>query len=171
MSLPRRTWPPAVFSRPGSLQFQSALKPISAERISLGVREENAMRRILLLISILLVSAVWAAAQVASAPNGESPVVNPDPNRLTVQGCLSGEVGELTLTDGFGASYRLGGDTENMYQNVGHTVKVIGESPPGRPVPGSMAAKEDTDTDTPSSLTVISFQDIAPSCDQTQGQP
>jgi hypothetical protein len=128
------------------------------------------MRKLLLLSSILLMSVVWAGAQVGSGSNGGNPVATPDPNKVNIQGCLGGEVGELTLTDRTGTSYQLTGNTENMYRNVGHTVMVTGEKPSGLPAPGSMAAKADTNTDTPPSLTVISFQDVAPSCDQTQGQ-
>jgi hypothetical protein len=109
-------------------------------------------------------SVVWAGAQVGSGANGGNPVATPDPNKVNIQGCLSGEVGELTLTDRAGTSYQLTGNTENMYKNIGHTVKVTGEKPSGLPAPGSMAAKADTDTDTPPSLSVISFEDVAPSC-------
>jgi len=130
------------------------------------MREEITTRRMLLLSLVLLVSVVWAAAQADSGSKGEDPLVYPDPNRVIVQGCLSGEVGELALTDGSGTSYQLNGNTENMYQNVGHTVKVTGEKPSGEPAPGSMAAEADTGTDTPRSLNVISFEDVSPNCDQ-----
>lgn len=124
------------------------------------------MRRILLLSSILLVSAMWAAAQVNSASSG--PVTNSISNNVTVQGCLGGDVGELTLTNRAGTSYQLTGNTQNMYQDVGHTVVVTGVKPSGSPLPGSMAANADTRSDTPASLTVISFEDVAPSCSETQ---
>ncbi len=124
------------------------------------------MRRILLLSSILLLSALWASALVDNGSDSDNPLVYPDPNRVIVQGCLSGEVGELALTDRTGESYQLTGNTENMYRNVGHTVMVTAEKPSGSPEPGSMAANADTDTDTPPSLSVISFQDVSPSCSE-----
>ena len=125
------------------------------------------MRTILGLGVILLASAAWAVAQVDSGSNSDIPAINPVPNQVTVQGCLSGEVGELTLTDPAGTSYQLNGNTQDMYRNVGHTVVVTGARPPGGPEPGSMAANADTDTDTPPSLSVISFEDVSPSCSGT----
>ncbi|MGC2209342.1 MAG: hypothetical protein WA532_04435 [Candidatus Korobacteraceae bacterium] len=122
------------------------------------------MRRYFLLSSILLGAVVGAVAQEGSGSSGDNPLVLPDPNRVIVQGCLSGEVGELTLTDPTGTSYQLTGNTQNMYQNIGHRVQVTGEKPSGEPVPGSMAAKADTNTDTPPSVSVISFEDVSPSC-------
>jgi hypothetical protein len=128
------------------------------------------MRRILLLSSILLVSAAWAAAQVNSGSSSGSPAANQDTNRVTVQGCLEGEVGEFSLMDRLGTSYQLTGNTEKMNDNVGHTVKVTGVKPSGLPAPGSMAANADTETDASPSLSVISFEDVSPSCDQAEGQ-
>lgn len=122
------------------------------------------MRRILLLSSMLMLSAMWAAAQVNSASSG--PATNPVRNKVTVRGCLGGDVGELTLTNLAGTSYQLTGNTQNMYQNVGHTVVVTGVKPSGSPKPGSMAANADTDSDTPPSLSVISYEDVSPSCSE-----
>jgi hypothetical protein len=125
------------------------------------------MRKSFWLSLILLVSAVWAVAQAASGSSGAAPAINPDPNRVSIQGCLRGDVGELTLTDRTGTSYQLTGNTADMYRNVGHTVVVTGEKPSGAPLPGSMAAKEDTNTDTAPSVSVVSFADVSPSCGET----
>jgi hypothetical protein len=124
------------------------------------------MRRILLLSSILLLSALWAAAQVNKSSDSDNPLVYPDPNRVIVQGCLSGDVGNLALTDRTGTNYQLTGNTANMYRNVGHTVLVTAEKPSGAPAPGSMAANADTGTDTPPALSVISFADVSPNCSE-----
>jgi hypothetical protein len=63
------------------------------------------MRRIILLCSIILLSAVWTAvAQSGSALDSESGTTS---NKITVEGCLDGAIGTYTLTDYAGASYRL----------------------------------------------------------------
>jgi hypothetical protein len=123
------------------------------------------MRRIVLLISILLLFATWTMAQDDSGLNSQ---IN-STNKVTVKGCLNGEVGELTLTDRAGNAYQLTGNTQKMIDNVGHTVLVTGVKPSGVPAPGSMAADEDADSDTPPSLSVISFEDVSPNCDEMEG--
>jgi hypothetical protein len=119
------------------------------------------MRRTALLISILL---AFAACSVAQNNSGSSPK-SLDPNNMTIQGCLGGDVGEFTLTARSGTTYQLTGNTANMNVNVGHTVRVTGLKPSGMPAPGSMAASADTNTDTRPALSVISFEDVSPRCD------
>jgi hypothetical protein len=126
------------------------------------------MRRILLPISILLVSAAWAVTQVDGGSNSASPAANPDSNKVSIQGCLDGDVGEFTLTDRSGATYRLYGNTQHMEEKVGHTVQLTGVKSPGAPVPGSMAAQADSEK--PEALSVISFQDVSPDCDESLEQ-
>jgi hypothetical protein len=124
------------------------------------------MRRMILLSFIFLLSTVWAAAQYGGT-NGKTPNATLDTSRVTIVGCLGGAVGEFTLTDRSGTIYQLTGNTEKMNAHVGHTVRVTGIRPSGGAMPGSMS--EDTGSETPPALSVISFEHVSPTCDDMQG--
>ena len=90
------------------------------------------MKRFLLLLSVLLLGACWAAAQDSqtnpnSQPTGQSTAA-PAGGETTVQGCLSGSNGSFTLTDKNGNSYQLTGDTAKLGEHVGHEVKITGSA-------------------------------------------
>jgi hypothetical protein len=103
------------------------------------------MRQLLLLLSMLLLGACWAAAQdTTTQPNA-------DPNQAsqtsassgqtasttaggtTVEGCLSGSSGNYTLTDKNGVSYQLTGDSAKLSEHVGHEVKITGTASSASP--------------------------------------
>ena len=133
------------------------------------------MRRIILLSFIFLLSTVWAAAQTGSGSNSgsqptspvtspaTSPATSPVPNQMTIQGCLGGAVGEFTLTDKTGITYQLNGNTDKMNAHVGETVRVTGLRPSGGALPGAMS--EDVGSNTPPSLSVISFEHVSTKCE------
>lgn len=133
------------------------------------------MRRMILLSFIILLSTVWAAAQTGSGSNSGSqatspatspatrPATSPVTNQMTIQGCLGGAVGEFTLTDKTGITYQLNGNTDKMNAHVGETVRVTGLRPSGGALPGAMS--EDVGSNTPPSLSVISFEHISPNCE------
>jgi hypothetical protein len=75
---------------------------------------EGKMKRIFLLSSILLLSAVWALAES-------------DGSKITVDGCLMKSSGSFNLLDkATGNTYHLEGDTAKLDEHVGHTVQVTG---------------------------------------------
>ncbi len=86
------------------------------------------MKRILLLSSILLLSAVWAVAQNdnQSSTSSQSSQTSSTASETTIQGCLSGANGNLSLTDKSGTTYQLTGDTAKLQKHVGHTVELTG---------------------------------------------
>ena len=94
------------------------------------------MRRLLLLLSVLLLGACWAAAQDTtnqttpnSTPTSSSQTSSATASgEITVQGCLSGSSGNYTISDKNGTSYQLTGDTAKLSEHVGHEVKVTGTS-------------------------------------------
>src|ERR1700692_4761424 len=124
------------------------------------------MRRIILLSIVFLLSTVWAAGQNDGALPGESA----DTNRVTLEGCLGGAVGNFTLTDRTGVIYQLTGNTQRMDDHVGKTGRVTGVKPSGKPAPGSMSEDID-DIDSPPELSVITFEHVSSSCDETQVVP
>jgi hypothetical protein len=115
------------------------------------------MRRIVLLISIVLLSAAWAAAQYGGGANSES---TSNASNITVAGCLDEAGGNYILTDQSGAIYRLTGKTEKLKAHVRQTIRVTGVSTSVTHVPGSMSEG----TETQPSLSVISFKRISNVC-------
>jgi Protein of unknown function (DUF5818) len=134
------------------------------------------MRRIFLLSSILLLSAVWAVAQYDSGSTSESKAPASESkapasestapaSNMTIEGCLGGAVGNFTLTDQTGTTYQLTGNTEKMSDHVGHTVRVTGVSSSGAKDPGSMSEAAGAQ---PATLSVTSFKHVSASCKPTQ---
>ena len=93
------------------------------------------MRTILVLSMIFLLSAMLAFAQYGS--NGET---TGDARERSIEGCLGGSPGNLTLTNVLtGTTYRLTGDTAKFGDKVGHTFLVNGFTSTGQ-IPSSMSA-------------------------------
>ena len=103
------------------------------------------MRRLVLLLSVLLLGACWAAAQdtTTSSPSQSDPTSASSGQSATasgatsVQGCLSGSGGNYTLTDKNGNAYQLTGDTAKLSEHVGHEVKIMGTSSSAAPSGGA----------------------------------
>lgn len=83
------------------------------------------MKKILLLSSILLLSAVWAVAQYDNQ-TGTSGQSSSAASPTTIEGCLGGSNGNFSLTDKAGTTYQLTGDTAKLEKHVGHTIEVTG---------------------------------------------
>ena len=83
--------------------------------------------RYLLLVSVLLLGATWAAAQNYPSQTSPSQTTSTGTGgEKTVQGCLSGSDGNYMLTEKNGKSFRLTGDTAKLSEHVGHEVKITG---------------------------------------------
>ena len=83
------------------------------------------MRRMILLISLLLLPAAWLFAQYGSYEVGRSPGPG---NTVSVEGCLFGEPGNLALLDDSGNTYELRGRTGTLNNYIGHRVRVDGRT-------------------------------------------
>ena len=94
------------------------------------------MRRLVLLFSVLLLGACWAAAQdttpsnssksdPTSASSGQSDSASAS-GATSVQGCLSGSSGNYTLTDKNGNTQELWGEANKLGRLVGHKVELTG---------------------------------------------
>ncbi len=135
------------------------------------------MKRILLLSSISLLSAVWAFAQYDSKPSSTttqssttSTTTQSGSETKSIQGCLSGSDGNYTLTDKSG-TVKLTGDTSQLQAHVGHTIQVTGTlasssasgattDSAGHPT-SSMSGSADARQPT---FNVSSFKHVSPTC-------
>lgn len=115
------------------------------------------MKRIILLSSMLLLSAVWAAAQYESDSGSENRTVS---RKMTIEGCLDGAIGSYTLTDQQGASYQLTGKTEQLKDYVGGTMRLTGVVTPVVNMPGAISEG----TQTQPTMSVISIQRLSAVC-------
>lgn len=118
------------------------------------------MKRTFLLISILLLPALWAMAQYGGS--SDFPDTTPVTMKVTIVGCLAGDEGGYTLTDRSGAIYQLTGETGKLRAHVGHTMQVTGVSTSVMHQPGSMSEG----TRTHPTLSVVSFKHVKADCDQ-----
>src|SRR5450755_3566105 len=93
------------------------------------------MRRIVLLSSILLLSAAWAVGQYSSGSDDK----RADASKVTIEGCIAGAAGNYTLTDQLGGSYQLTGNTEKVKSHVGEVLRVTGILTPVVHLPGGVS--------------------------------
>ncbi len=136
------------------------------------------MRRLLLLLSVLLLGACWAVAQdttsqtksnssETSASSGQTTSATSS-GATTVQGCLSGSSGNFTLTDKNGTTYQLTGDTAKLSEHVGHEVKVTGTSSSASTASGGSASAT-TGAAGSQTLEVSSVKHISKTCQSGGG--
>jgi hypothetical protein len=99
------------------------------------------MKRIILLISVLLLSASWMFAQYGGygeRNDGEGS------HQLRVEGCLYGQPGYLVLLDNQGNAFQLAGRMSSALDNfVGYRVRVAGRSWFNPDHPYAMGANEE----------------------------
>lgn len=102
------------------------------------------MKKSLLLITMLLLSAAWVVAQSTSpAPSPSQPSASDQSSQSstgdqakatakadnTIRGCLSGSAGSYTLTDNAsGKSYKLTGSDADLSAHIGQEVELNGSS-------------------------------------------
>lgn len=88
------------------------------------------MKKLMLLSSVLLLSASWIVAQQypshSSGQTSTQTSSDQSGKQTKVQGCLSGSDGNYTLTDKSGTAYQLKGDTSQLKEHVGHEIQVTG---------------------------------------------
>lgn len=136
------------------------------------------MRRLLLLLSVLLLGACWAVAQDStsqtssnssetSASSGQTSSATAS-GATTVQGCLSGSSGNFTLTDKNGNAYQLTGDTAKLSEHVGHEVKVTGTSSSASTASGTASATPGAAGNS-QTLEVSSIKHISKTCQSGGG--
>jgi hypothetical protein len=130
------------------------------------------MKKIYLITGVLLLSAVWVAAQqTPSAPQSAAPNATqtspanprtfspeqsapPAKAEATIQGCLAGSGDSFTLTEKSGKAYQLEGDSSKLSNHVGHEVQLV----------GSQASGGGNGTDSQPVFTVKKVNMLASSC-------
>src|SRR6266567_9124940 len=127
------------------------------------------MKRLLSLLSVLLLGACWAAAQDSSQTNPDSQPMGqstaaPAGGETTVQGCLSGSNGSFTLTDKNGNSYQLTGDTAKLSEHVGHEVKITGTAESGSSATGGGTATGTSGAGASRTLQVSPVRHVSKTC-------
>jgi ABC-type phosphate transport system substrate-binding protein len=132
------------------------------------------MRKLLLLVSVLLLGACWAVAQDStnsnsnpasptSASSGQTGSATSS-GANTVEGCLSGSSGSYTLTAKDGTSYQLTGDTAKLSEHVGHTVKITGTSNAASSNAGGTATGTAGASSSSQTLEVSSVKHVSKTC-------
>jgi hypothetical protein len=129
------------------------------------------MQKIMLFLSVVLLSMSWAVAQDASSPSSPAAAGSGQAaqsgGQMMVEGCLGGSDGNYTLSDSNGTVYQLTGDTAKLSAHVGHEVKISGTSDSGT---------AGTSTGTPSgsgghSIQVSSVKHISKTCKMGGASP
>lgn len=112
------------------------------------------MRRVSLLISMLVLSAMWAIAQYEFEQNPNSTFASRSASyRATLEGCLDMQSGNYILVQPSGSIIHLEGQKEQMSDYVGDTVRVSGVMTPVVNVPGT--TREATETQPSFSVAAI----------------
>ena len=114
------------------------------------------MRKLALLGSFFLLSAMWVAAQYSNPTSS----IRGNVQETTLEGCLDQSAGTFTLTLPSGAVFRLEGNTGQLKAHVGDLMQVTGVASPVTNVPGSMSEGVETQP----TLRVRSFQKISGAC-------
>jgi len=112
------------------------------------------MKRIILLISLLLLPAAWAFTQEGQyGHEGDRARAN-----VSVEGCLYGEPGNLTLVDNQGNTFQLTGRTERLDGLTGRRVRLQGRAWTDRDGRDAMAGNQDENLPT---LRVFGVQHVS----------
>jgi hypothetical protein len=122
--------------------------------------------RHLLLLSVLLLSASWAAAQNYPS-QGSQTKPSTSGTEMSLQGCLGGSNGSYTLADKNGNSFQLTGDTAKLSEHVGHEVKVTGTPSSASPSPSagaSSGAMGQASSSSQQAIEVSSVKHISKTC-------
>jgi len=125
------------------------------------------MKKLAMLSSILLLSAVWAVAQYGSQDSNQNNPSSASSGSMTVQGCLSGSDGSYTLTDKSGTAYNLTGNTAQLQAHVGHTISVTGMSSNSGSSSGQTGSMSSPSDSSHPSLMVSSFKHVSPTCNMS----
>ena len=119
------------------------------------------MRRASLLISMLVLSAMWAIAQNEFEANPNSTLASRSASsRTTLEGCLDVQSGSYILALPSGSIVHLTGKPEQFSGHVRKTVRISGVLTPITNVPGT--SREATETQ--STLSVAALEPISGIC-------
>jgi len=118
--------------------------------------------RYLLLLSVLLLGTCWAAAQNYPSQSGSTHATGSA--STTVEGCLSSNNGNYTLTDSHGNNIALTGDTSKLSEHVGHTIKITGTTTSASTSSSGGSGAMGQTSSSPQSIDVSSVKHISKTC-------
>ena len=119
------------------------------------------------LLSVLLLSAMWLAAQEPSSKDAKTTPAGPAP--ITVVGCVVGLNGGYSLTADASKQYFLNGDEAVLHRYLGQQVRVLGTAD-YRKKPGTNGKAENMAirADSPQTLTIMKIEKLADTCSEKQ---
>lgn len=129
------------------------------------------MNRLFVLVSSLLLAAALASAQDtlgsgakpgAQEPNSQANSQSSTTQSIVIRGCLSGSVGNFTLTDQNGMQYKLMGNDDLLQSKVGHEIEITGTENQSSEASGSEA--QESAAPAPNGIQVSDVRDVSGSC-------
>jgi hypothetical protein len=131
-----------------------------------------------LLLTLLLLCAVWVFAQANPNQNPSSSQAGQSSSQTasqtsssgasekTIEGCLNGSGGNYTLTDSSGKTWQLAGDTSKLTEHVGHKLEITCTTSSSGSEKGGSAGSSGGSSGSSSqpTLTVTSMKHIADTC-------
>lgn len=116
------------------------------------------MKRAFWPIAFVFLGLTLAAGQSPTTPDRSWQNHEPatQQNASVVRGCLSGSVGNFTITDQNGMQFRLVGDVGALEGKVGHEIEISGSE--------SQSEADEGAAPSPSSFQVSNVRDISSSC-------
>jgi hypothetical protein len=125
------------------------------------------MNRLLLITSMLLLTIAFAMAKSSNTTNSQmSTAVAANAMQKTVQGCLSDANGDYTLTDSSGTIWQLEGSTDQLKNDVGHTVAITGRGNNAAVLTGNSKDYIDVDMASVNDFQVSTVKQISATCSQ-----
>jgi hypothetical protein len=125
------------------------------------------MRKLLAIISVLLLTAALAMARSSNTTNSQMSTAAPaNAKQMTIQGCLSSSNGGYALTDSQGNLWTLEGSKDQLKGNVGHTVAITGQGGDAAFLIGNPEKYIDVDTTSVADFQVSGVKQISATCSQ-----
>ena len=118
-------------------------------------------------VSVLLLTAVLAMAKSSRVNHSQiAKVASANAAQKSLNGCLSYADGTYSLTDSLGRTWQLEGNTEQLKNEVGHTVALTGTGTNAAVLTGNSREYIDVDMASVNDFQVSSVKQISATCSQ-----
>ncbi len=122
------------------------------------------MRRLLPITSLLLLTVAFAMAKSSNTTNSQISQASTNAKQMTIQGCLSSTNGGYALTDSLGNVWTLEGSSNQLKNDVGHTVAITGRGGDAAVLIGNSRKYIDVDMASISDFQVSSVKPVSAAC-------